>query len=364
MRALSVVGTRPQFVKLAPVHRALREQGHDHVIVHTGQHYDLLLSQAFFDDLAIPSPTMNLMVGSGSHAAQTAGVLTGLDPILAGQRPDWVLVYGDTNSTLGAALATAQRGLPLAHLEAGLRSFDRRMPEERNRVVADHLADLLLAPSDVAIHNLAAEGLSARAALVGDVMVDALAAMRARVAAAPERHRPAFLPKEPFLLATIHRAENTDDPVRLAATLGALAECPLPVWLVAHPRLADRARRQRLALSAGVAQAVGPLPYPSMIAAMLACRGLITDSGGLQKEALLLGVPCTTLRPVTEWPETLKDGWNVLVRQPADLASAVSRPRPAGEPPQPYGDGSAAERIVSELQAGVRGGRIAGARLA
>lgn len=364
MRTLSVVGARPQFVKLAPIDRAMREQGHDHVIVHTGQHYDPLLSQAFFDDLAIPPPRVNLRVGSGSHAAQTAGILTGLDPILAGQRPDWVLVYGDTNSTLGGALASAQHALSLAHLEAGLRSFDRRMPEERNRVVADHIADLLLAPSDLAIRNLAAEGLSARAALVGDVMVDALVAARARVAAAPERYLPAFFRNEPFLLATIHRAENTDDPDRLASTLGALAACPLRVWLVAHPRLADRARRQHLALSVGATRAISPLPYPSMIAAMLACRGLVTDSGGLQKEALVLGVPCTTLRPVTEWPETLQDGWNVLVPEPGDLASAVSRPRPAGEPPQPYGDGSAAKRIVSELLARVRDGWVAGARLA
>lgn len=349
MKVLSVVGARPQFVKLAPVDHALSEHGHEHVIVHTGQHYDRLLSRAFFDDLTIAPPAVNLGVGSASHAAQTAGILDGLDPVLDDQRPDWVLVYGDTNSTLGGALAATQHGLPMAHLEAGLRSFDRRMPEERNRIVADHLADLLLAPSAVSAANLASEGLAARSVLVGDVMVEVLAAVRARVAAVPERYLPAFARAGPYLVATVHRTETTDDPSRLAATLDALATCPLPVRLLAHPRLADRARRLGLRLSAGSLEASDPLPYPSMIAAMTASQGVVTDSGGLQKEALLLGVPCTTLRTRTEWPETLQEGWNVLVPHPGDLAAVVSRPRPPGEPPQPYGDGRAAERVVTEL---------------
>jgi UDP-N-acetylglucosamine 2-epimerase (non-hydrolysing) len=260
-----------------------------------------------------------------------------------------VLVYGDTNSTLGGALAAAQREIPLAHLEAGLRSFDRRMPEERNRLVADHLSDLLLAPTAVAADNLAAEGLADRAAVVGDVMVDGLIAMRNRIAAAPGRYLPDDLPRGPYLLATVHRQETTDDPGRLAATLKALAGCPLPVTLLAHPRLRDRAGRLGLPLDAGSLRAAEPLPYPSMIAAMAASRGLITDSGGLQKEALLLGVACTTLRSRTEWPETLQDGWNVLVSDPGDLAAAVSRPRPTGRPPSPYGDGAAAGRVADCL---------------
>jgi UDP-N-acetylglucosamine 2-epimerase (non-hydrolysing) len=349
VRILSVVGARPQFVKLAAVDRALSEHGHDHLIVHTGQHYDRLLSAAFFEDLGIATPSFNLGIGSGTHGAQTARVLVGLEPVLADVRPDWVLVYGDTNSTLGGALAAAQRDLPLAHLEAGLRSFDRSMPEERNRVVADHLADLLLAPSSVSVANLAREGLAARAVLVGDVMVDVLTAVRARIAATRERYLPAFAGAGPYLLATVHRAETTDDPVRLAATLDALAACPLPVRLIAHPRLAARARGLGLTLSTGSVEVSDPLPYPHMIAALAAARGLVTDSGGLQKESLLLGVPCTTLRARTEWPETLQGGWNVLVPQPRDLAAAVTRPRPQGDPPQPYGDGHAAERVVAEL---------------
>jgi UDP-N-acetylglucosamine 2-epimerase (non-hydrolysing) len=347
VRVLSVVGARPQFVKLAPVDHALRAAGHDHVIVHTGQHYDGLLSQVFFDDLGIGAPEVNLGIGSRTAADQVAGILAGLDPVLADRTPDWVLTYGDTNSTLGGALAAALHRLPLAHLEAGLRSFDRRMPEERNRVLADHAADLLLAPTPVAMRNLAAEGLGDRAVLTGDVMVDTLAAMRVRIAA----ERAPFAGDGPYLLATVHRAETTDDPDRLAATLGALARCSLPVRLVAHPRLAQRALGFGLPLTAGALQACDPLPYPAMIAAMLASRGLITDSGGLQKEALLLGVQCTTLRAVTEWPETLGDDWNVLVPDPRDLPAAVCRPRPAGAPPSPYGPAGAAARAVAELAA-------------
>jgi UDP-N-acetylglucosamine 2-epimerase (non-hydrolysing) len=350
MRVLSVVGARPQFVKLAPVDQALRSAGHHHVIAHTGQHYDELLSQVFFDDLGIEAPDVNLGVGSRGATGQLAEILAGLDPVLAKYEPDWVLVYGDTNSTLGGALAATQRRLPLAHLEAGLRSFDRRMPEERNRVLADHAADLLLAPTQVAMQNLTAEGLAHRAVLTGDVMVDTLTAMAARVAADP-RCRPAFAEDGPYILATVHRAETTDDPDRLAATLEALSRCPMLVRLVAHPRLTERARSFGLPLSAGALRASEPLPYPQMIAAMLAAHSVVTDSGGLQKEALLLGVQCTTLRASTEWPETLQDGWNVLVPDLRDLLAAVFRPRPAGEPPSPYGLSGAAGRVVAELAA-------------
>jgi UDP-N-acetylglucosamine 2-epimerase (non-hydrolysing) len=350
MKVLSVVGARPQFVKLAPIDQALRKQHIDHVIVHTGQHYDPLLSQSFFDDLAIPPPVVNLGVGSAPHAVQTAAVLGGLDGVLVKQHPDWVLVYGDTNSALGAALAAMQHQFPAAHVEAGLRSFDRRMPEERNRVVADHLCDLLFAPTKAALEHLAAEGLAARSVLVGDVMADSLAMVMARVAASPPE-LPLVLRSGPFLLATLHRAETTDDAERLAATLGALASSPLPVKLLAHPRLTARAHQFGLPLTRGAVEAVEPLPYPAMIAAMQSCCGLITDSGGLQKEALLLRVLCTTLRPVTEWPETLDGGWNVLVPEPAGLASALTRPRPEGDPPEPYGDGCAAARVVAELLA-------------
>ena len=280
MKVLSIVGVRPQFVKLAPIDLALRQRGHEHVIVHSGQHYDRPMSQAFFDDLSIAPPVTNLGLGSGSHAHQTAGILAALDPVFEEHRPDWTLLYGDTNTTLAGALAAAQHQLPLAHLEAGLRSFDRVMPEERNRVVADHLSDLLLAPTAVAVQNLTNEG-QPRAVLVGDVMVDTLAAMRARVAVAPERYLPTYSRHAPYLLATVHRQETTDDPVRLAATLRALARCPLPVRLLAHPRLRNRADKLGIPLTSGVLQASEPLPYPNMVAATTAARGLITYSGGL-----------------------------------------------------------------------------------
>lgn len=349
MRVLSVVGARPQFVKLAPVDQAVKAAGYQHVIVHTGQHYDMALSQVFFDELGIGPPAVNLGVGSCGAAGQVASILSGLDPVLADIRPDWVLVYGDTNSTLGGALAATQRRQPLAHLEAGLRSFDRHMPEERNRVLADHAADLLLAPSQVAVRNLTAEGLEPRTVLTGDVMVDTLTAMRARIAADLARYRPTFTEDGPYLLATVHRVETTDDPKRLAATLDALRRCPLPVRLVAHPRLSERARGFGLSLEGGALRASQPLPYTQMIAAMLASHGVVTDSGGLQKEALLLGVQCTTLRSRTEWPETLVDGWNVLVPDLRDLTAAISRSRPSGDPPAPYGRSGVADRVVAVL---------------
>ncbi len=357
-----MVGARPQFVKLAAVDKALREQGHTHLIVHTGQHYDPLMSQAFFDDLGISAPAVNLGVGSRGPAGQTAGILAGLEPVLESERPDWAMVYGDTNSTLAGALGAAQGGIPLAHLEAGLRCFDRRMPEERNRVVADHVSDLLFAPSAAAVRNLADEGLGGRAVLVGDVGVEVLARTRDRVSRAPADYLPAILRAGPYLLATLHREQNTDDPDRLSALLDALASCPLPVMLLAHPRLAERAGRLGRPLAGGALHACDPLPYPAMIAALLTSRGLVTDSGGLQKEAVALGVPCTTLRSRTEWPETLQGGWNVLVSQPRDLVPALLRPCPAGKPPQPYGDGGAAERVVSQLLARVGSGRVAGER--
>lgn len=356
MKVLSVVGARPQFVKLAPVGRELVDRGHEHVIVHTGQHYDWLLSQAFFDDLEISPPDVNLRVGSAGHAVQSARIMTALDPVLAECQPGWVLVYGDTNSTMAAALAAAQRDLPLAHLEAGLRCFDRRMPEERNRIIADHLADLLLAPTQTAMGNLSAEGLGARSVLVGDVMVDTLLQVRRQLTQSSGAHRPACLDDGPYLLATLHRQETTDDPVRLAAAIGALGACPLQVWLLAHPRLVARTRQFGISLTGGALRTTAPLPYRGMIAAMTAARGIVTDSGGLQKEAMALGVPCTTLRARTEWPETLKGGWNVLIPDPGDLAAAALRPRPLGAPPQPFGDGSSAARTVTELEARATGG--------
>jgi UDP-N-acetylglucosamine 2-epimerase (non-hydrolysing) len=350
VKVLSVVGARPQFVKLAPVAAALTQAGVEHVIVHTGQHYDVLLSDAFFADLKIPDPDVHLGVGSGSHGVQTGGMLAAMDAVLDTHRPDWTLVYGDTNSTLAGTLAAVKMHLPVAHLEAGLRSFNRRMPEEHNRVLTDHAADLLLAPTRVAMDHLATEGLAARSRLVGDVMTDVCYLVRDAVADAAPQLPADVDPDKPYVVATIHRAENTDDAGRLEAIATALGEVPVPVVLLAHPRLRDRAADHGIDLRRGQVHVGDPLPYPHLVRAVLGSAGVITDSGGLQKEAFLLGVPCTTVRTETEWTETLEGGWNVLAADLAGLGDLAGRPAPTGPKAQPYGDGHAARRVVEELQ--------------
>src|SRR5689334_1354839 len=358
MKVLSVVGARPQLVKLAPIARAFAGTEHQHVIVHTGQHYDANLSDVFFTGLGIPDPDVHLGVGSGSHGAQTGAVLGAMDPVLELERPDWVLVYGDTNSTLAGAVAAVKMHIPVAHLEAGLRSFNRRMPEEHNRVLTDHAADLLLAPTEEAVRHLTEEGLADRTRLVGDVMVDVCLRVRDDVLAG--RHAAPVLPAgiepaQPYLVATLHRAENTDDPERLARLVGALAQLPLPVALLAHPRLVARAEAPWLRLGQGAIHVGRTLPYAGMVAAVLGSVGVVTDSGGLQKEAYLLGRPCTTLRGETEWVETLTGGWNHLVPDPhalgAHWADIATRPAPQTDRGAPYGDGHAAQRVVATLEA-------------
>jgi UDP-N-acetylglucosamine 2-epimerase (non-hydrolysing) len=349
MKVLSVVGARPQFVKLAPVAEAFAGTEHEHIIVHTGQHYDTRMSDVFFADLRIPDPDVHLGVGSGSHGVQTGAMLASLDTVLDAHRPDWVLVYGDTNSTLAGAISAVKMHLPVAHLEAGLRSFNRQMPEEHNRVLTDHAADLLLAPTRVAMDHLACEGLEQRSVLVGDVMTDVCFrvrdALRAREPSLPE----GVQPEHGYLVATIHRAENTDDPARLRTIIEALAALPLPVLLLAHPRLVARCREHGIDLDAGVLRTTNPLPYQEMVAAVVGSRGVVTDSGGLQKEAFLLGRPCTTLRAETEWIETLEGNWNVLAPDVDQVADAAARPAPTADRGTPYGDGHASPRVVMIL---------------
>lgn len=354
MRVMSVVGARPQFVKLAPVAEALAAAGVEHDIVHTGQHYDPGMSDVFFADLRIPAPDVHLAVGSASHGKQTGAMLEGLEQVMLDRRPDWVLVYGDTNSTLAAALAAVKIHVPVAHLEAGLRSFNRRMPEEHNRVLTDHAADLLLAPTEIAMGHLADEGLADRSVLVGDVMTDVC--LRVRDAALADGITPpAGLPHGGYLAATIHRAENTDDPERLRAIVEGLAGVSMPVLLMAHPRLRARCDEHGIPLDQGSLRVVDPLPYPEMVAAVVGAHGVVTDSGGLQKEAYLLERPCTTLRTETEWVETLEHGWNVLLPGLEDLDDVVRRPAPVDGRGTPYGDGEAAREVARVLQdAGAR----------
>lgn len=347
---MSVVGARPQFVKLAPIARAISETPHEHVIVHTGQHYDPMLSDVFFRDLGIPEPDAHLGVGSGSHGVQTGAILAQMDEVLERFRPDCVLVYGDTNSTLAAAVSAVKLHFPVAHLEAGLRSFNRGMPEEHNRVLTDHAADLCLAPTEVAMQHLGDEGLADRSVLVGDVMTDVLYQVRDSVFSDGTANplAPEFEPGA-YYLATIHRAENTDDPERLREVVSGLAQADRPVVLLAHPRVRAKAEEHGILLDQGALHVREPLAYPQLISAVLSSAGVVTDSGGLQKEAFLLRVPCTTVRAETEWVETIELGWNVLANSPAEIAAATSRPAPQPTDAAPYGDGAAAARAVEQI---------------
>ena len=354
MKVLTVVGARPQFVKAAPVSRALGGEHHE-LLVHTGQHYDDAMSAAFFRELEIPAPDLNLEVGSGSHAAQTAEILRRLEPVISENEPDGVIVYGDTNSTLAGAVVASKmqygngRRPWLAHVEAGLRSFNPAMPEERNRIVADHLSDLLLAPTPAAIDNLAGEGLAERSQLVGDVMVDTFR----WAAPLADAHLPEVARElDGYLLLTLHRAENVDDPRRLASLIATLA-VGRPVIFPVHPRTLEAIGRGAVELPPNV-RAIEPVGYLAMIALERHAAAIATDSGGVQKEAYLAGVPCITLRSETEWVETVAAGWNRVIdidagalRSALDDERFMDRGRPR---PDLFGDGMAAGRIVAALE--------------
>lgn len=345
MKVLSVVGARPQFIKAAPVSRAIRRT-HEEVLVHTGQHYDDNMSNVFFRELSIPEPDINLGVGSGPHGAQTGSMMAGLEKVAMDVKPDWVLVYGDTNSTLAGALVGAKLHVRLAHVEAGLRSFDRRMPEEVNRVVADHVSDLLLCPTQVAVENLAREGIVHGVNLVGDVMYDAFIF---NVHAASKDSRVVEklgLEAGGFALVTVHRAENTDDGERLHAIIAGLEQSAQDVVLPLHPRTRSRLNQ---ALPKRI-RVVEPVGYLDMLALETAAAVIATDSGGVQKEAYFLGKPCITLRDSTEWTETVDAGWNVLVGADSQrIAEAIRNFRPKAARPNLFGDAHAAEKIAALL---------------
>ena len=350
MKVVTVVGARPQFIKLAPVSRALR-RGATEILVHTGQHFDDAMSESFFRELDLPRPDVNLGAGGGLPEEQLAAILPPLTALLRREKPDWVLVYGDTTSTMAGALAAVTAQVPLAHVEAGLRSFDRSMPEENNRVATDALAQMLFAPTAAAADQLRREGAAGAIVTCGDVMYDALLGARPAAAARGAAAK-LGLRRGGYYLATVHRAGNTDDPRRLAAIVDGLGAAPLPVVLPLHPRTEKLLRAAGLhdRLAAGV-KLVPPQGYLDMLSLLQDAVMLLTDSGGMQKEAYWLGVPCVTLRPSTEWRETLGDGWNVLAdADPARLAAALARPRPAGERPPHYGDGHAADKIAAALQ--------------
>ncbi|MBJ7329634.1 MAG: UDP-N-acetylglucosamine 2-epimerase (non-hydrolyzing) [Solirubrobacteraceae bacterium] len=349
MKVVTVIGNRPQFVKAAAVSRRLRE-AHDEVLVHTGQHYDDELSTVFVEELGIPRPEIELGLGGGTNTEQTGRMLAALAPLLAEHRPDAVLVYGDTNSTLAGGLAAAQANIPVAHVEAGMRSFDRRMPEELNRVLTDHLSTLLLAPSDTAVANLEREHVAGAVEQVGDVMVDV--AMLIQPRAIEDTGAPARLgaPASGFILATAHRAGNVDDPARLRRLVDVLRGVDGPVVLPLHPR--TRARLQNAGLLdelAGAVTLTAPLGYLNFTALLVRSRAVLTDSGGVQKEAYLAGVPCVTMRDTTEWVETVQTGWNTLVDLDLDRALAALAATPPSDRPQLYGDGESGARVVAAL---------------
>jgi len=353
VKVVTVVGNRPQFVKAAAVSPLLRAE-HEEVLVHTGQHYDDELSGIFVRELAMPLPERQLALGTGSNTEQTARMLAALAPILAEEEPDAVLVYGDTNSTLAAGLAAAQAGVPVAHVEAGMRSFDRRMPEELNRVLTDHLSTLLLCSTRTAIDNLAREAVAGRSELVGDVMADVSALIRPRAAADDAPLERAGVTPGGYVLATAHRAGNVDDPARLALLVQVLLEtaATVPVVLPLHPRTHARLRTSGLLRELEEAPGVRllpPLGYVEFTALLVRARAVLTDSGGVQKEAYLAGIPCVTLRDTTEWVETIDVGWNVLVDLDAAAAqAALTRPVPDAHPDL-YGDGAAGSRVVAAL---------------
>ncbi len=347
MRLLHVVGARPNIPKLAPVYRAAALRGAAQTVIHTGQHYDDVLSAAFFRDLELPLPDINLDVGSHSHAVQTARILERLEPIIMAEQPDWVVLYGDVNSTLAASLVAAKLGVPSAHVEAGLRSGDRGMPEEINRIIADRLASLLLTPSRDADETLRQEGESAeKIVFVGNVMIDSVlhALPRARVL------EPRWVRSDRPVVVTLHRPSNVDDPHRLAALAEALVAVAADHQVVfpAHPRTQERLRAGKIPLP-GVT-VIGPLGYLEMLALVDAAHAVITDSGGLQEETTVLGVPCFTVRTTTERPVTVREGTNVMVRSPSEIPSGVRAARRRSNPVRPEGwDGRAGERVVDAL---------------
>jgi UDP-GlcNAc3NAcA epimerase len=352
MRIVSIVGARPQFIKLGAICRAAEEfPGIVHSIVHTGQHYDEAMSGAFFRDLGIPKPAHNLGVGSGTHGEQTSEMIRRLEPVLESERPDWVILYGDTNSTVAGALTAAKLHIKLAHIEAGLRSFNRQMPEEINRIVADHLSDLLFCPTTAGMENLRREGLESRAVLCGDVMYDAV--LGNILAAESRADAMAYQwPAGEYTLATIHRAENTDDPHRLRTLVEALERIAAevcPVVLAVHPRTRKALERNRVRTDR--ITIVPPLSYPDMLLFEKRARMILTDSGGVQKEAYFVRVPCVTLRDETEWTETLENGCNVIAgaSDPDRIVQAALLTRSAGPWGEHYGRGHAGRIILHQL---------------
>jgi UDP-GlcNAc3NAcA epimerase len=351
MKVLTVIGARPQFIKAAVVSNAFRAKGVEELLLHTGQHFDSNMSDVFFDELGIPKPLINLGIGGGSHGQNTGRMMESIEKVLMEQKPDWLLVYGDTDSTLAGALAAAKLHIPIAHVEAGLRSFNRRMPEEINRILTDHAATVLFAPTDAAMTNLANEGIkSDKAFKVGDVMYDAALFYGAKADSYSNILEKLGIESKQFVLATVHRAENTDVTERLKAIIQGMADSGRLIVLPVHPRTKARIESAGLVLPNNII-AIDPVGYLDMVMLEKHAALIVTDSGGVQKEAFFHHVPCITLRDETEWIELVDSGWNKVV-PPKDcksIANALLTGCMVGGNTQPYGDGAAANRIAQKL---------------
>ncbi len=351
MKVVTIVGARPQFIKASPVSDALRRE-HTEILVHTGQHYDHDMSEVFFNELKIPKPNYNLNVRSGLHGQQTGTMMARIEETLIAEQPNWVLVYGDTNSTLAGALAAIKLHIPVAHVEAGLRSFNREMPEEHNRVLTDHCSNLLLCPTQTAVDNLAKEGITEGVHLVGDVMYDAVKKFGSLAKKQAKILNQLKLNPKKYLLATIHRAYNTDDPERLKQILNAFGNIQETIIFPIHPRtrkrIAEFGLNNLLDAISKTVHLIEPVGYLDMLSLEQHARLIITDSGGIQKEAYFFEVPCITLRPETEWVETVTAKWNILANIDDEIIlNAVHKKNwPQKQPPPVFGDGEAAEKIV------------------
>lgn len=343
MRVISIVGARPQFVKLAPFSRELRKY-HQETIIHTGQHYDMNMSELFFKQLDIPEPDINLHIGSGGHGSQTGKMLIALEEQFIKLSPDAVVVFGDTNSTLAGALAASKLHIPCIHIEAGLRSFNRLMPEEINRIVADHTSDLLLVPTSAAMVNIKREGMYEKSVLTGDIMTDSVTYLSSKAARTSNIIEDLEMEQEGYYLLTLHRPANVDNPEHLSAMIRQMEELDYPVIFPVHPRT-----RGFLPDSAKGIHFIDPVGYIDMLALQCNARKVITDSGGVQKEAYILNRPCITLRTETEWTETVDAGWNLLLDpNREDLAEHIRFFSPNGTQPEIFGD-NVAEKMVKEL---------------
>jgi UDP-GlcNAc3NAcA epimerase len=352
MKLLSVVGARPQFIKLKTISEELLNHPHEHYIIHTGQHYDFNMSRIFFEGLNIPEPNVNLNVGSGSHALQTGNILIKIEKEILRINPDCLLVYGDTNSTLAATLAASKIGIPVAHIEAGLRSFNLDMPEEVNRILTDHASSFLFAPTHNALHNLQREGLTKKTFLVGDVMADLIQNLSPQINLIPNPGQ--VLTNETYLVVTIHRASNTDNFEQLSRIIESINNLSQKVLIIAHPRLKSALSTFNIKIKGNNIKFLEPVGYIEMIRILKYSQAVITDSGGLQKEAFLLGIPCVTIRTETEWIETLHNDMNVLDPLAKNLVKLCDR-KISSERSNIFGSGNAAKKIIEILESSLNG---------